>query len=83
MPLPEPDAPVNTVIHEALEAAVHAQPPGRLTLTLPLPPASLMFCVVGDNVASHVAPACERTNASPATTIVVDRELLFGFAATT
>jgi hypothetical protein len=82
VPSPEPLAPVRTVIHEALEVAVQAQPDGRLTSTLPSAPAAAMFCVAGVSVASHVAPACVMTNGWPATVSVVDRELLLVFAAT-
>jgi hypothetical protein len=39
VPLPEPDAPVRTVIHDTLDTAVQLQPPGMATSTLPLPPA--------------------------------------------
>ena len=83
VPLPVPVAPVSTVIQDTLETPVHAQPPGRLTATLPFPPASLMFWVVGDNVASQVAPAWVMTNCCPATVIVTERGLLLVFAATT
>ena len=37
LPLPDPVAPLVTVIHAALLAAVHAQPVGMLTLLLPVP----------------------------------------------
>jgi len=37
VPLPDPVAPLVTVIHAALLAAVHAQPVGMLTLLLPVP----------------------------------------------
>lgn len=81
--MPEPDAPVSTVIHEELETAVHAQPLGIVTSTLRSPPADVMLCVEGVSVASHGAAACVTTKASPATVSVADRELLLLFAATT
>ena len=37
VPLPDPVAPLVTVIHAALLAAVHAQPVATLTLLLPVP----------------------------------------------
>jgi hypothetical protein len=46
-PLPEPDAPLVTVIHDALEAAVHAQPPAVVTATDPLPPVASNDWLVG------------------------------------
>jgi len=82
VPLPAPDVPVSTLIHDALDTAVHAQPAGNVTSTLPFPPAATTLCVVGVSVAVQAAPACVMTNGWPATVIVVERELLFGFAAT-
>jgi hypothetical protein len=83
VPSPEPDAPVSTVIHDTLETAVHAHPAGRSTSTLPFAPACAMLCVLGVSVASQAAPAWVTTNDWPATVIVADRALLFGFAAMT
>jgi hypothetical protein len=83
VPLPEPDAPVRTVIHETLDTAVQLQPPGIATSTLPLAPAAATFCVAGVSVASHGAPAWVRTNDCPATVSVAEREPLLGLAATT
>ena len=37
VPLPDPVAPLVTVIQAALLAAVHAQPVGMMTLLLPVP----------------------------------------------
>jgi hypothetical protein len=37
-PLPDPVAPPVSVIHEALLAAVHAQPAATVTALLPVPP---------------------------------------------
>ena len=61
VPLPEPEAPVSTVIHETLDTAVQVQPAGTVTSTLELAPAATMLCVAGVSVASHVAPACVMT----------------------
>ena len=80
VPFPDPAAPV-TVIHDALETAFHAQPPGSVTLALKFPPAAEAFCVAGDKVASQGAPVCVMTNDWPAMVSVVERELLSGFAA--
>lgn len=81
--MPEPEAPVRTVIHETLETADHAQPPGIATSTLPLAPVAATFWVAGVSVASHGAPAWVRTKPCPATVSVADREALLLFAATT
>ena len=83
VPFPEPDAPVSTVIHDALATADHEHPPGIRTSRVPLPPAATIFCVEGKSVASHGAPACVSTNDWPATVSVADRWLLVVFAATT
>ena len=40
VPLPDPVAPLVTVIQAALLAAVHAQPVATVTLLLPVPPDS-------------------------------------------
>ena len=82
VPLPEPDAPVSTVIHDALDTADHEQPLARATSTLPFAPAATMFCVAGVSVASHVCPAWVSTNDWPATVSVADRGVLVVFAAT-
>jgi hypothetical protein len=42
-PLPVPDAPEVTVIHAALEAAVHEHMPPVVTVTDPVPPATATF----------------------------------------
>lgn len=83
MPFPDPVAPVRTVIHETLDAADHAHPPGIATATLLFPPAAEMACAAGLREASQAAPAWVITKGWPATVIVADRELLSGFAATT
>jgi hypothetical protein len=82
VPFPDPDAPVSTVIHDTLDTADQAHPPGTVTETLPSAPAEAMFCVVGVSAASHAAPACVMTKGRPATVIVAERELLSLLAAT-
>jgi hypothetical protein len=62
VPLPAPEAPVNTVIQDAPDTADHAQPPGTVTSTLELPPAAATFWVDGVSAASHAAPAWLMTN---------------------
>ena len=83
MPLPLPDAPVSTAIHDTPGIAAHAHPPGTLMSTLPFAPADAMFCELGVSEASHAAPACVTTKGCPATVIVAERELLSVLAATT
>lgn len=83
VPLPDPDAPVRTVIQDTPETADQAQPPATAMSTLAFPPAAAMFCVAGVSDASHDAPAWVITNGCPATVMVADRELVSGFAATT
>src|SRR6478752_4959450 len=47
-PFPVPDAPLVTVIHAALDVAVHAQVAAdAVTLTEPVPPVSLTLCEPG------------------------------------
>lgn len=47
VPLPEPVAPLVTVIHAALLAAVHAQPAATATVLLPVPPDAASERLVG------------------------------------
>ena len=49
-PLPEPDAPAVIVNHAALLTAVHAQPDGAVTATVPLPPFDVTLWDVGEIV---------------------------------
>ena len=70
MPLPEPLAPPVMLNQLALSVAVHAQPLGPLTVTLPVPPALVRAMVVGDTVNVHAAPASVTLTAWPATVIV-------------
>jgi hypothetical protein len=83
VPLPVPDAPLSTVIHDTPEIAAHEHPPGTVMSTLPFPPADAMFCELGVSAASHAAPAWVTTKGCPATVIVAERELLSLLAATT
>ena len=58
-PLPVPDDPEATVIHEvAFDTAVQAQPVPALTFVLPSPPAATMSTVAGDSEKPHGAAAC-------------------------
>ena len=82
MPLPEPDPPVSTVIHDTPDTAVQVQPVATLTSTLASSPDAAAFWVAGVRVALQAAPACVMTNGWPATVSVVDRELAVVFAAT-
>jgi hypothetical protein len=81
-PLPDPVAPPVTVIHAALLAAVHAQPVAAVTLLLPLPPAALADCVVGEIDGEHAAAACVTVNVTPAIVSVPVRVEATAFAAT-
>ena len=82
VPLPDPEAPVRTVIHDTPGTAFQAQPAGTLMSTASSSPAARMLCVAGVNVASHAAPACVMTNAWPATVNVAEREAVPVLAAT-
>jgi hypothetical protein len=48
VPLPVPLWPLVNVIHDALDVAVHAQPPFAVTDTLPEPPVAGTDCDVGE-----------------------------------
>jgi hypothetical protein len=50
LPLPDPLAPLVTVSQLAPLVAVHVQPVGAVTVTLPPPPAATMLSVVADTV---------------------------------
>ena len=68
-PLP-PVSPVS-VIHSALETAVHSQEPKLApTATLPSPPAAANAAVAGSIVNTHSARACSTVNVCPAIVIV-------------
>jgi hypothetical protein len=53
-----PVAPESIVIHAALLAAVHAQPAGDATLTLPVVRVSGAVTLVGEIVVVHATPCC-------------------------
>jgi hypothetical protein len=61
-PLPVPDDPAVTVIHEAFDTAVHAQPPPAVTFVLPSPPPAAKSTVDGDSEKPHGAAACVTVN---------------------
>ena len=81
-PLPDPVAPPVSVIHAALLAAVQAQPVAAVTLLLPLPPAAVADCVVGEIDGVHAAAACVTVNVAPAIVSVPVRVEATVFAAT-
>jgi hypothetical protein len=47
-PPPLPDAPLPTVIHEAFDTAVQAQPAAVVTVVEPLPPLASTDCADGE-----------------------------------
>jgi hypothetical protein len=51
--LPFPLAPPVTVIHDALLTPVQAHPAATVTVTLPVPPAAVKLCDVGDALNVH------------------------------
>src|SRR5205814_4556552 len=81
LPLPEPDAPVVTVIHVALLTAVHAQPVGAVTVVLPVPPAAATDWLVGEIVSVQVMPTCVTVALLPPAVMVPVRDDVDVFAA--
>lgn len=79
-PLPDPDVPAVTVSHASLLVAVHAQPPGAVMATVPLPPPDATPCDVGAIVSLQLIPACVIVNMLPAMVIVPVRALVVVFA---
>lgn len=57
LPLPLPVAPLLTVIHEELLAAVHAQPVAAVTLMVPAPPSAATLADVAVIAGAQAAPA--------------------------
>ena len=55
-PGPDPEAPLVTVIHDALLIALQAQPVPAVTVLLPLPGAGVNDCVVGEMLYEQLAP---------------------------
>ena len=82
VPLPEPVAPLVRVIQAALLAAVHAHPVAAVTVLLPVPPAAVNDCVVGEIAGEQVAAACVTVNVAPAIVSVPVRPVVTVFAAT-
>jgi hypothetical protein len=80
--LPDPEAPVSTVIHDTPDTADHPHPLGSETSTLAVAPAAAMVWFAGVSTASQAAPAWVIVNDWPATVIVADRELLLLFPCT-
>jgi len=70
------------VIHVSLEAAVHAQPLGVVTVNVPVVVLADGESVVGETVNEHGVPACVTDTDSPATVIVAVREDALLFAVT-
>jgi hypothetical protein len=81
VPLPEPEAPAVTVIHETLLTAVHAQPVGAATLTEPVPPAAVIVAEVGVMVSVQGAAASVTVKVAPAMVKVPVRAVPAGLAA--
>jgi hypothetical protein len=81
--LPLPVAPAVMVIHEALLAAVHAQPAAAVTLTVPVAAAAVVSVLdVGEIVGEQVTPDCVTVNVAPPTVRVPVRLALPELAAT-
>src|SRR5262249_49345921 len=56
-PVPLPEAPDDTAIHGAFDAAVHAQPLPAVTVTLAVPPAEVTCADADDSAKAHGAGA--------------------------
>ena len=82
VPLPEPVAPLVTVIQGALLPAVHAQPVATVTLLLPVPPDAVKDWLVGEIDAEQEAASCVTVNVVPAMVSVPVRLDATVFAAT-
>ena len=82
VPLPEPVAPLVTVIHAALLTAVHAQPVAAATVLLPVPPAAVKDCVAGEIDGEQDPAACVTVKVVPAIVSVPVRPDVTVFAAT-
>ena len=65
-PLPLPEAPEDTVIHDAFDAAVHAQPFDVVTFTEPLPPPAATFCEFPESEKEQLKASCCTVNVWPA-----------------
>jgi hypothetical protein len=82
VPLPLPVAPDVIVAQESGVVAVQAQPPGAVTVTVPLPPAAATACDVGAIVTAHEMAACVTVNVLPAMVSVPVRDDTDVLAAT-
>jgi hypothetical protein len=71
-----------TVIHDALLTPVQPHPVPAVTVTLPVPPADVRLCDVGDALNVHAAPASVTVIVVPATVSVPVRLAVDVFAAT-
>jgi hypothetical protein len=79
--LPDPFSPFVIVIHDALGVAVHVQPPGVVTPTVPDVPPAPTVALVGASVNVQGIPACVTLNVCPATVIEPERLRMLVFAA--
>jgi hypothetical protein len=69
LPLPSPDDPEAASIQDVSLRALHAQPPGAVTLTDIWPPPASASPLDGDTVNRHGAASCvTATRCSPTTT---------------
>ena len=82
VPLPDPVAPLVTVIHAALLAAVHEQPVATVTPLLPVPLDAEKDWPVGEIDGEHDAAACVTVKVAPAIVSVPVRLEATVFAAT-
>ena len=82
VPLPEPVAPLVTVIQAALLAAVQLHPLATLTLLLPVPPVAVKDWLVGVIDGEQETAACVTVNVAPAIVRVPVRLEAVVFAAT-
>ena len=73
IPLPLPLAPPPIVIHESLLPAVHVQPEGAVTATLPAPPPCGNVAFVGAMMYVQPAAPWLTVKVSPAIVIVPER----------
>jgi hypothetical protein len=81
-PFPVPVPPPVTVIHDALLNPVQPHPVATVTALLPLPPAAVKDCVVGEIEGEHEAAAWLTVNVAPAIVSVPVRLDATVFAAT-
>lgn len=74
VPLPLPVAPEVIVTQALGVVALHAQPPGAVTVIVPLPPVAATACEVGVIVVSHDMAVCVTVNVFPAIVSVPVRD---------